>query len=88
MMRKREEEMRDTNGNNLKRMFTVVSIAFLFFTRINQQQSVVLLSVFNVLSFGLSYLASFVSQEILQSKEAHRVTSTLSLCVKKTKKFC
>lgn len=88
MMRKREEEMRDTNGNSLQRMFTVIAIAFLFFARINQQQSVVLLSVFNVLSIGLSYLASSVSQEILQGKEAHRVTSTLSLCVRKTKKFC
>lgn len=83
--RKREEEMRSTNGNPsiIENVFClrIQHICFfLLFPRIDKQPCSVLQHIQYVLPVGSRHLASVVPAKILQSKETHRLSSSREYC--------
>lgn len=76
MMRKREEEMRDTNGININIIFKsklVLIFPNFFFLRIDQQPCSVLQYFQYVLPSWTGHLASFVPEEVLQGQKVDRM---------------
>jgi hypothetical protein len=74
VMRKREEEMRDTNG----KLMGVVSRFWMLMnrfslSRINQQSSIILQYIQHVLSAGFGHMAGTVPAKILQGEKIDRI---------------
>jgi hypothetical protein len=73
MMRKREEEMRDTNGRYINVCNKVCTNLFPYFFRINQQPCSVLQYFQYVLPSWTGHLASFVPEKVLQGQKVDRM---------------
>lgn len=80
-MRKREEEMRSTNGK-WNKIYSIHLLNFVRFWseffilncyRINDQSCVVLQHIQHVLFAGIGHMASAVPAKILQGKETYRI---------------
>ena len=76
-MRKREDEMRGTNGiiSTIKTFIHMNSqkkLKFWFlFRRTNEQSSFILQRLFHALFAGFDHMASVISSSIFQSQKAH-----------------